>query len=83
MQDRADKNNSRDRDSEDLSEKFTLEFTKEEGMLLLTSARLLDKLVAGVTIHAREMNSLKTSLKNWRIKCLRMWLESPLSWLMP
>jgi predicted DNA-binding transcriptional regulator YafY len=58
MQDRADKNNSRDRDSEDLSEKFTLEFTKEEGMLLLTSARLLDKLVAGVTIHARERDEL-------------------------
>lgn len=59
MQDRADKNNSRDRDSDnDLSEKFTLEFTKEEGMLLLTSARLLDKLVAGVTIHARERDEL-------------------------
>jgi hypothetical protein len=56
MQDRADKNN-RDREDE-LAERFTLEFTREEGMLLLTSARLLDKLVAGVTIHARERDQL-------------------------
>lgn len=55
MQDRADKN--RDREDE-LAERFTLEFTREEGMLLLTSARLLDKLVAGVTIHARERDQL-------------------------
>lgn len=58
MQNRADKNNSREGDGEEMDEKFTLEFTKEEGMLLLTSARLLDKLVAGVTIHARERDEL-------------------------
>lgn len=39
-------------------DKFTLELTQEEGILLLTSARLLDKLVAGVTIHARERDEL-------------------------
>jgi hypothetical protein len=46
-----------DREKE-LSQKFTVELTKEEGMLLLTSARLLDKLVAGVTIHARERDEI-------------------------
>ena len=43
---------------EELSQKFTVEYTKEEAMLLLTSARLLDKLVAGVTIHARERDEI-------------------------
>lgn len=57
MHDRAE-NNNRDNGRDELSEKFTLEFTKEEGMLLLTSARLLDKLVAGVTIHAQERDEL-------------------------
>jgi len=48
-----------DKDREhELSQKFTVEFTKEEAMLLLTSARLLDKLVAGVTIHARERDEI-------------------------
>ncbi len=47
----------KDRENE-LSQKFTVEFTKEEAMLLLTSARLLDKLVAGVTIHARERDEI-------------------------
>ena len=46
-----------DREKE-LSQKFQVELTKEEGMLLLTSARLLDKLVAGVTIHARERDEI-------------------------
>ena len=60
MQDKQDgQNNDRERDREkELSQKFTVEFTKEEGMLLLTSARLLDKLVAGVTIHARERDEI-------------------------
>lgn len=57
MHDRAE-NNNRDSGRDELSEKFTLEFTKEEGMLLLTSAKLLDKLVAGVTIHAQERDEL-------------------------
>ncbi|MBP6744787.1 WYL domain-containing protein [bacterium] len=57
MHDRAE-NNNRDSGRDELSEKFTLEFTKEEGMLLLTSAKLLDKLVAGVTIHAQERDQL-------------------------
>ncbi|HEY9676565.1 MAG TPA: WYL domain-containing protein [Drouetiella sp.] len=39
-------------------EKFSLELSQEEGILLLTSARLLDKLVAGVTIHAQERDEL-------------------------
>jgi len=59
MHDRADNNNGRDKFKDDeLKEKFTLEFTKEEGLLLLTSSRLLDKLVAGVTIHAQERDEL-------------------------
>lgn len=41
-----------------MDDKFSLELTQEEGILLLTSARLLDKLVAGVTIHARERDEL-------------------------
>ncbi|HEY9715273.1 MAG TPA: WYL domain-containing protein [Chroococcales cyanobacterium] len=41
-----------------IEDKFSLELTQEEGILLLTSARLLDKLVAGVTIHARERDEL-------------------------
>jgi WYL domain len=39
-------------------DKFSLELSQEEGILLLTSARLLDKLVAGVTIHAQERDEL-------------------------
>ncbi len=59
MHDRAENNNGRDKFKDnELNEKFTLEFTKEEGLLLLTSARLLDKLVAGVTIHAQERDEL-------------------------
>lgn len=54
---RADNMHDKDRENE-LSQKFTVEFTKEEAMLLLTSARLLDKLVAGVTIHARERDEI-------------------------
>ncbi|HEY9787673.1 MAG TPA: WYL domain-containing protein [Candidatus Obscuribacterales bacterium] len=42
----------------DMEDKFILELTQEEGVLLLTSARLLDKLVAGVTIHARDRDEL-------------------------
>ncbi|MBS1956798.1 MAG: WYL domain-containing protein [Cyanobacteria bacterium SZAS-4] len=41
-----------------MEEKFSLELSQEEGILLLTSARLLDKLVAGVTIHAKERDEL-------------------------
>ncbi len=41
-----------------MDNKFSLRFSQEEGILLLTSARLLDKLVAGVTIHARERDEL-------------------------
>ena len=41
-----------------MENKFSLELSQEEGILLLTSARLLDKLVAGVTIHARERDEL-------------------------
>ncbi|CAN5610557.1 hypothetical protein BH10CYA1_BH10CYA1_12430 [soil metagenome] len=41
-----------------MEEKFSLELSQEEGILLLTSARLLDKLVAGVTIHAQERDEL-------------------------
>lgn len=41
-----------------MDNKFSLKFSQEEGILLLTSARLLDKLVAGVTIHARERDEL-------------------------
>ncbi len=46
------------RKAEELKESFTLSLTNEEGMLLLTSVRLLDKLVAGVTIHAQERDQL-------------------------
>lgn len=58
--DKADNANGKsesDRDVE-LEGTFSLTFTNEEGMLLLTSARLLDKLVAGVTIHAQERDQL-------------------------
>jgi predicted DNA-binding transcriptional regulator YafY len=41
-----------------MDDKFSLELSQEEGILLLTSARLLDKLVAGVTIHAKERDEL-------------------------
>lgn len=41
-----------------MEDKFSLELSQEEGILLLTSARLLDKLVAGVTIHAQERDEL-------------------------
>ncbi len=41
-----------------MDDKFHLELSQEEGMLLLTSARLLDKLVAGVTIHAQDRDEL-------------------------
>lgn len=46
------------RKSDELKDSFELRLTNEEGMLLLTSARLLDKLVAGVTIHAEERDQL-------------------------
>lgn len=42
----------------DMEDKFSLELTQEEGVLLLTSARLLDKLVAGVTIHSKDRDEL-------------------------
>ena len=41
-----------------MEDKFSLELSQEEGILLLTGARLLDKLVAGVTIHAKERDEL-------------------------
>jgi len=41
-----------------MEDKFLLELSQEEGILLLTGARLLDKLVAGVTIHAKERDEL-------------------------
>lgn len=41
-----------------MEDKFSLELSQEEGILLLTGARLLDKLVAGVTIHAQERDEL-------------------------
>jgi len=41
-----------------MDDKFCLELSQEEGILLLTGARLLDKLVAGVTIHATERDEL-------------------------
>lgn len=50
-------NHNKDKENE-LKESFSLTLTNEEGMLLLTSARLLDKLVAGVTIHAQERDQL-------------------------
>lgn len=61
MPDKNRADNSRDRDrgrEEELKESFLMNLTNEEGMLLLTSARLLDKLVAGVTIHAQERDQL-------------------------
>jgi predicted DNA-binding transcriptional regulator YafY len=42
----------------EMEEKFSLKLTQEEGVLLLTSARLLDKLVAGVTIHSKDRDEL-------------------------
>lgn len=45
-----------------MEDKFSLELSQEEGILLLTSARLLDKLVAGVTIHAQERDELITEI---------------------
>lgn len=41
-----------------MDDKFSLSLSQDEGILLLTSARLLDKLVAGVTIHGRERDEL-------------------------
>ena len=45
-------------DDTQLSDTFTLNLTREEGMLLLTSAKLLDRLVAGITIHARSRDQV-------------------------
>lgn len=58
--DKADNANGKSESDKDieLEGTFDLTFTNEEGMLLLTSARLLDKLVAGVTIHAQEKDQL-------------------------
>ncbi len=41
-----------------MQDEFKLELTQEEGFLLLTGARLFDKLVAGVTIHSQEKDEL-------------------------
>jgi hypothetical protein len=41
-----------------MQDEFHLELTQEEGFLLLTGARLFDKLVAGVTIHSQEKDQL-------------------------
>lgn len=41
-----------------MEQKFSLDLTPEEGILLLTGARLLDKLVAGISIHARDRDEL-------------------------
>lgn len=41
-----------------MQDEFHLELTQEEGFLLLTGARLFDKLVAGVTIHSQEKDEL-------------------------
>jgi Predicted transcriptional regulator len=41
-----------------MQDEFHLRLTQEEGFLLLTGARLFDKLVAGVTIHAQERDEL-------------------------
>lgn len=41
-----------------MQDDFHLELTQEEGFLLLTGARLFDKLVAGVTIHSQEKDEL-------------------------
>jgi predicted DNA-binding transcriptional regulator YafY len=41
-----------------MEQKFSLDLTPEEGILLLTGARLLDKLVAGISIHAKDRDEL-------------------------
>ncbi len=41
-----------------MQDEFNLRLTQEEGFLLLTGARLFDKLVAGVTIHSQEKDEL-------------------------
>lgn len=41
-----------------MQDDFNLRLTQEEGFLLLTGARLFDKLVAGVTIHSQEKDEL-------------------------
>jgi predicted DNA-binding transcriptional regulator YafY len=41
-----------------MSPKFNLDLTPEEGILLLTGARLLDKLVAGIRIQSRDRDEL-------------------------
>jgi hypothetical protein len=41
-----------------MEQKFSLDLTPEEGILLLTGARLLDKLVAGLSIHAKDRDEL-------------------------
>src|SRR5687768_10194695 len=41
-----------------MEQRFSLDLTPEEGILLLTGARLLDKLVAGISIHARDRDEL-------------------------
>lgn len=47
-----------------IDEKFSLILSQEEGILLLTSARLLDRLVAGVTIHAQDRDELIRGIIN-------------------
>lgn len=41
-----------------MNQRFTLDLTPEEGVLLLTGARLLDKLVAGISIQSQEKDEL-------------------------
>jgi len=43
---------------------FSLDVTAEEGILLLTGARLLDKLVAGISIHASDRDELIKAVIN-------------------
>src|SRR3990167_7776565 len=41
-----------------MEQKFSLELTPEEGILILTGAKLLDKLVAGISIRAKDRDQL-------------------------
>ncbi|MBI4532623.1 MAG: hypothetical protein HY711_01650, partial [Candidatus Melainabacteria bacterium] len=41
-----------------MEQKFSLELTPEEGILILTGAKLLDKLVAGISIRAKDRDEL-------------------------
>jgi len=62
-----------------MEQKFSLDLTPEEGILLLTGARLLDKLVAGISIHAKDRDELiRDIIEKITDQSRRRWLVCPM-----